>query len=254
MFSEFKLKIQRSFFEDKEYTYSQYIDMGMEHLEQMANAFEKDMYACINVHATEQLIVEEDWFPELRIDVFLSHMWMDDGLQFAFVGWLHSTFGLRCMIDSYIWDSEGKLTDEYNMLYSDRRKKANGSEVFDYGCSNRVFNHIISMLYIAAVKMMDKAEAVILLDTDENMYIYENRTLSRRYLPWIYTETVIAGSIRRKHLNEYRAKAENIDFNANVISEKTECISEDELGQWEQEYRNEDMYPLDTLYKLLNII
>lgn len=251
MFSKLKLKIQRNFFDEKEYTYDEYIDIGLEHLEQMAKSFEKDMYACINSHTTEQLIIEEDWFPELRIDIFLSHLWMDDGLQLALVGWLYSTFGLRCMVDSYIWDSVERLTDEYNGLYSNRRRKANGNEVFDYGSGNRVSNHIVSMLYIAAIKMMDKAEAVILLNTDVERYIYENRTLSRRYLPWIYTETVIANSIRRKTLASYRTQSQEEVMEG--VSEISGYISECELEQWEQEYRSEDMYPLDTLYKLLSI-
>lgn len=258
MFSELKVRIQRDFFENKKYTYDEYIDIGIEHLEQMAKAFEKDMYACMNVQTTGQLIVEEDWFPELRIDVFLSHTWMNDGLQFAFVGWLYSTFGLRCMIDSYIWGNFGKLTDEYNGLYSNHRKKANGGDVFDYSCSNRVLNHIVSMLHIAAVKMMDKAEAVVLFNTDEDWDIYDNRSLSRRYLPWIYTEAAIINCMRVRPLAEYRRQASDREafMEENRISKLSEDVLENELVQWEQEYDNgdKDIHPLDILYKLLYTI
>lgn len=257
MFSELKVRIQRDFFENKKYTYEEYIDIGIEHLEHMAKAFEKDMYACINVQTTGQLIIKEDWFPELRIDVFLSHTWMNDGLQLAFVGWLYSTFGLRCMVDSYIWGNFGKLTDEYNGLYSNRRKKANGGEVFDYSCSNRVLNHIVSMLHIAAAKMMDKAEAVVLLNTDEDWDIYDNRVLSRTYLPWIYTEAVIVNSMRAKPLAEYRRQALDSEsfMEENRTTKICEDILENELVQWEQEYdEDKDTHPLDILYKLINTI
>lgn len=254
MFSKLKLKIQRNFFDEKEYTYDEYIDIGEQHLDQMARSFEKDMYACINAQTTEQLIIDEDWFPELRIDIFISHLWKDDRLELALVGWLYSTFGLRCMIDSYIWDSIERLTDEYNSLYSNRRRRQNGNEIFDYGCGNRVSNHIVSMLHIAANKMMDKAEAVIFLNTDDDWYIYENRGISRRYLPWIYTEEVMANNMRRKSLASYRVQSWNKSMEGNGVSETTEYVSENELEQWEQECRGEDMYPLDTLYKLLNII
>lgn len=252
MFSELKLNIQNNFFKDKRYSYEEYVDIGMEHLEQMAKSFEKDMFACINANTTQRLMVQEDWFPELRIDVFLLHQWIDDGLQFAFVGWLYDTFGLRCMIDSYIWGNARKLTDEYNCAYSNRKKKQNGNEVFDYGCGIRVSNHIISMLHIASIKMMDKAEAVILFNTDEDRDIYENKTLSKRYLPWVYTEMVNVQNLRRKPLTVYRKYY--IENTKNIISDKTENISEDELENWENEYSYGDRHPLDVLYIILNII
>jgi hypothetical protein len=181
------------------------------------------------------------------------------------------------MIDSYIWDHVSKLTDEYNGRYSSRRKRPNGSEVYDYGSGIRVSSHIVSMLFIAASKMMDRAEAVIFLNTDENRKIYENKTLSRRYLPWVYTEMVIAGNMRRKQLNTYKRQASEMHNAAlanievtdmyNVTStgkEKTdiysitstgiETISEKELDMWEKTYGYGEDRPLDTLYKLLNII
>lgn len=253
MFSEFKLKLERNFFENKKYSYEEYIDIGIEHLEQMASLFEKDMFACINAHTTDQLMIEEDWFPALRVDVYLSHLWTDDGLQLAFVGWLNNTFGLRCMIDSYIWGNVGRLTDEYNSLYSNHRRKANGGESFDYGSGNRVSNHINSMLHVATIKMMDKAEAVMFLNMDDEMYIYENRTLSRRYLPWVYTEIIGAKNMIKKPLDLYRKNSsEAIEVNDGF--EAPGYISENELDKWEQECEQENAYPLDTLYRLLNII
>lgn len=252
MFSEIKLNIQNNFFEDKKYTYEEYIDIGIAHLERVAKSFEKDMYACIDAKTTEKLMVQEDWFPELCIDVFLSHLWIDDGLHYAFVGWLYDTFRLRCMIDSYIWGNLRKLTDEYNCAYSNRKKKQNGNEVFDYGCGIRVSNHLISMIHIATIKMMDKAETVILLNPDEDRDIYENKTLSKRYLPWVYTEMVSAQNLRRKPLAAYRKQY--IDNTKNVISDTIENISEVELEQWKDNYSYKDMCPLDILYKILNII
>ena len=254
MFSELKFSIQIDFFENKKYTYDEYIDIGIEHLEHMARCFEKDMRACINVNTTDQLIIDGDWFPELRIDVFLAHLWRDDGMQLAFVGWLYSTFGLRCMIDSYVWDSLKKLTDEYNGIYCNRRRKTNGGEVLDYGSGTRVLNHIMSMLHVASVKMMDKAEAVIFFNTDDIQYICENRTFSRRYLPWVYTENVIANYMRIRPLNEYRSQDWDMTAELNGISKVSEYISEDELEQWEQTYTDKEEHPLDTLYKLLNIM
>ena len=254
MFSEIKLKIRRDFFVDKKYTYEEYIDIGMEHLEHMAMAFEKDMFACIGARTTDQLIIDQDWFPELRIDVYIPHIWMEDGLQFALAGWLYSTFGLRCMIDSYLWYNVDKLTDEYNNSYSNHRKKSNGMDVFDYKCGNRVSNHVMSMLQIASVKMLERAEAVMFLNADEEMYIYENRTLSKRYLPWVYTEMVIADNMKTKPLSEYRRQSSDINAEAGKVSKLNEYISENELEQWEQECEGKDIHPLDVLYKLLNIL
>ncbi|MGR6005670.1 hypothetical protein ACT7CR_06905 [Bacillus paranthracis] len=47
--------------------------------------------------------LQEDWFPQLETDIFLSHSHGDKNKAIALAGWLNDTFGLRVFIDSCVW-------------------------------------------------------------------------------------------------------------------------------------------------------
>ena len=47
--------------------------------------------------------IEEDWFPSIDADVFISHSHRDQELAIGFAGWLHELFGITSFIDSCVW-------------------------------------------------------------------------------------------------------------------------------------------------------
>lgn len=47
--------------------------------------------------------IQDDWFPEINADIFISHSHGDCDLANGIAGWMNEEFGLRCFIDSNVW-------------------------------------------------------------------------------------------------------------------------------------------------------
>ena len=47
--------------------------------------------------------MQTNWFPQIKVDIFLSHSHKDEKLAIALAGWLKKTFGLTTFIDSCVW-------------------------------------------------------------------------------------------------------------------------------------------------------
>lgn len=53
--------------------------------------------------------MQENWFPQVEADVFISHSHKDEKLAIALAGWLKDTFGLTAFIDSCVWGYSNDL-------------------------------------------------------------------------------------------------------------------------------------------------
>lgn len=47
--------------------------------------------------------MQENWFPQIEADIFISHSHQDEGLAIALAGWLYEKFRLVSFIDSCVW-------------------------------------------------------------------------------------------------------------------------------------------------------
>lgn len=54
-------------------------------------------------------MMQANWFPQIKADIFISHSHKDINLALALVGWLKVTFGLTAFIDSCVWGYANKL-------------------------------------------------------------------------------------------------------------------------------------------------
>lgn len=142
--------------------------------------------------------MQENWFPQIRADVFISHSHGDEILARKLSYWLYVTFGLRAFIDSDVWgyapDLEEKLLRIY-CRYSDQE---------DYDdLKNFVSAHVHMMLSVALNQMIDNAECLFFLNTPSSISIdapIEGTTPS----PWIYSEIAMSRLIRKKSKGEHR--------------------------------------------------
>ncbi|MGB1318990.1 MAG: hypothetical protein ACPG5W_12310, partial [Flavobacteriales bacterium] len=53
--------------------------------------------------------MQENWFPQVEADIFISHSHRNHRLAIALAGWLHGKFGLTSFIDSCIWGYSNDL-------------------------------------------------------------------------------------------------------------------------------------------------
>ena len=113
--------------------------------------------------------------------------------------------------------------------------------------------------------MIDNAEAVFFLNTDNAVKVIDEGGLCGTYSPWIYAELLCADLIRKIPLEEYRKKAflEHFDFNSvnesrvelkikyNVSTAHLYELSENDMYKWLKQFRmSRKVIPMDLLYKL----
>lgn len=218
--------------------------------------------------------LQKDWFPSSeKFDVFLSHSHENQKLAITFTNWLYEEFQLRTFLDSYLWGYAEELLKKIDDRYT-RRKEHN---VYDYNSRNYSTAHVHMMLSTALMKMMDKTECVMLLNTPESINIQEVLNLSNKpattYSPWIYYELAMANKLKINNINLQRRKnilnhltdvdikkfclleskryPLNIEYDVSDEINKFTEISCEDLHIWEQRQTNREypkLGPLDILY------
>lgn len=132
--------------------------------------------------------IEEEWFPQLKSDIFISHSHKDEKTAKALAMWLSDTFGLNAFIDSTVWG--------YYTILLDALLK----ETTIYNASS----HVHLMLNQALMKMIDKCETLFFLNTPNSVNVKTAFT-TKTYSPWLYSEIGMSHVIRRKKPARYRS-------------------------------------------------
>ncbi|MDR1962670.1 MAG: hypothetical protein LBQ50_02710 [Planctomycetaceae bacterium] len=127
--------------------------------------------------------LQNNWFPQINADVFISHSHQDLELATNFAAWLNGCFNLNSFIDSAVW---GYANDLLKMI-DDKLCYNNIMEVYDYNKRNYSTAHVHSMLSNALMQMIDKTECLFFLNTSNSVSVsdtVQNKTES----PWLYLE------------------------------------------------------------------
>lgn len=230
-----------------------YEEIGRERMEDKKESIRKKLEEYLRDDSyIDFTSLQDDWFPTVNADIFISHSHSDVKIINALAGWLYEKFKVSVFVDSYIWNYCNDLLREIDEKYC---RHSNG-ESFDYDKRNFSTTHVHMMLANALNKMIDKTECIIFLETDNSLSVrsdIENGTSSA----WIYSELITTSIIRekipdrfkgkqveiREHFNEslkplYRAPLEHL---IKVKPSDLECIANYELI-------GEKPY-LDKLYK-----
>lgn len=197
--------------------------------------------------------MQENWFPQIKADVFISHSHQDEGLAITLAGWLFEKFGLVSFIDSCVW---GYADDLKELLIGNyRRHSAPGGFRSLYSFAS---SHVHMMLSVALNQMIDNTECLFFLNTPNSIsFDAPDGTTSS---PWIYSEIAISRLIRKKNLR----RPERLCESRNIYSERPikyrlpmdhlPIISSADLSRWVRSYNSSRLsnYPhaLDTLYQL----
>ncbi len=143
--------------------------------------------------------MQENWFPQVKADVFISHSHKDGKLAIALAGWLKDVFGLTAFIDSCVWGYSNDLLKQIDDAYC-----FNGKH-YSYKKRNYSTSHVHMMLSVALTQMIDNTECLFFLNTPNSLTPDPDRNQTES--PWIYSEISTSQLIRKKELNEYRYKS-----------------------------------------------
>ena len=142
--------------------------------------------------------MQENWFPQVKADIFISHSHADESLAIRLAGWLYVEFGLIAFIDSCIWGYSNDLLKSIDNEYCQN----SNAETYNYQKRNFSTSHVHMMLSTALTMMIDKTECIFFLNTPNS--ITASEVISRTKSPWIYSEIATTKMIRKKSLSNYR--------------------------------------------------
>lgn len=268
MFIGFNLQIDENASIFNGLDYKKWQEIGENHLNNQKAKFLKKLEYYITKNEIDGTKIQDEWFPEIEADIFISHSGKDNELANALAGWIYNTFKLKCFIDSNVWGYSKILLELMNSSLSNKKKYQNGY-LYDYESCNKVSQHVNTMLSIALQKMIDKAEAVILLNTGNVVKVCDYDHMEKTYSPWIYSEIICTQIIRKKPLLAYRKydlrhKAfsvnesvkllNNFDISYSVSLKHLKLLSVDDLIYWKREYNLNKYkydYELDALYDIM---
>src|SRR5574344_1933956 len=106
--------------------------------------------------------MQENWFPKIKADIFISHSHNDEDLALA--GWLKETFGVTAFIESCVWGYVNKLLKKIDDVYC-----FNGNHSYSYEKRNYSTSHVHMMLSVALTQMIDNTECLFFLNTPNSL-------------------------------------------------------------------------------------
>lgn len=125
--------------------------------------------------------IQEDWFPQINADIFISHSHRDEKTAKALAMWLKNEFNLTAFIDSTVWGYFEELLSIIQLTT-------------DLASTT---SHVHMMLNMALMQMIDKTECLFFLNTP-NSIILNDEIEAGTYSPWIYSELGISQIIQKK--------------------------------------------------------
>jgi hypothetical protein len=208
-------------------------------------------------------ILEEEWFPDVDADIFISHSSNDIDLVYKIAGWLEKEVGVKVFIDSAFWNN----TYDLLRIIDDKYCYNESSDTYNYQRRNYTTNNIFMILNVALVKMIDRLESVFFIKTPNSVNLDNGSTGS----PWIYSEIIATQLIRKRKLIEYRkqilgemrsfelSKVYNSlpEFEYKIPLDNIVEINNDDLNKWAKTYNYVNLreskdysHSLDILYKI----
>lgn len=270
MYAGFKFKADKEqmiqlFGEDKR-------EIGKNHLNgQKAIVFENlKNYVIQGTETLDGTFVEANWFPQIDVDIFISHSHADVDFAQMLAGWLYEEFGLNCFIDSNVWGYADELTTILNDKYSDRRNgEGDYSFIYSHKKCLSVSKHVDTMLTIALHKMIDRSETVLLLDTPNAICSYGSTIEDASYSPWIYSELVCSSIVRKQipdrllstllteslRHDSFALEQKGMEVLYKVPTNHLIPLDINDLEYWNERYISQrtSLKALDILYQIKNI-
>ena len=267
MFSRYVVDIDESFFsvnieeDNKDLDY--YYKLGKNHIKKYKEEIDLSLEKYTRKHILSADKIEKEWFPQVKVDVFLSHSRKDKKVTIALAGWLHEKFGLKCFVDSLVWNHADSLLKLLNNNYSDKEDDDYGKVYYSHNKCCKVSEHVNMILAIALLKMIDTAETVFLVNAGHSINFIVDEGIDVTYSPWIFSEIMYVKLIRRKPLflyrdyeKPFRVRKKNMLLLESMIMQfpvdlnGIEHINDKLMIIWDEKSEKKKDYPLDVLYDM----
>lgn len=188
------------------------------------NLLKQKIKSSISAVNIENMIIsgtqlEEEWFPvdlpDMNFDIFISHSHADvNKFILPLASWFYKHLGLRSFIDSLYW----KYADELLMKFDDYYAYNSQNSTYNYQIRNYTTSHVHIMLSMALLKMMDKTECILFVDSDNS--IKYKKGDSQTPSPWIYEEISFANKLQMHIPQRYRTKFSPIFESGGKLNER----------------------------------
>lgn len=195
-----------------------------------------------------------EWFPEIKADVFISHSSKDASLAKSLARWLKQKHQLTAFIDSEIWGHSDELLKELDNGYC----LNHGCDTYSYKKRNGSTAHVHMMLSYALTRMIDRTECFIFLGSHNSTTAKES--VNGTYSPWIFHELATVDTIEPKKperliqktenkRNEVTTESFNLKIEYPLIGRRLREIDASDLSSWALKKQQSQMHPLDLLYQ-----
>lgn len=209
----------------------------------------------------------KDWFPQFKVDVFISHSHSDTRTAKRLAVWLKREFDLNVFIDSMVWGYANKLLKIIDNKYS-VLKQNEETTTYNYDTRNQTTSHVHMMLSTALNDMIYNTECLLFLNTPTTIKVRDVKKNTSS--PWIYSELKMASIVEKKYprkkkvlesieKNYFGLQHENRsvdDFLYDVTKDlsKLENIKMSDLKNWKKLYLDDEnaVHALDLLYFKMN--
>ncbi|MEW4286183.1 hypothetical protein [Priestia koreensis] len=230
-----------------------YKEKGHQVLKQNKSHIEKELENfLLNNGSIDGTKMQNDWFPQINADVFISHSHSDEEKAIALAGWLKEKFDLTAFIDSYVWGYSANLLKKIDDEYC----KNTNRTTYNYDKRNFSTSHVHMMLSMALTKMIDKTECILFLNTPNSVVTEE--VVEQTKSPWIYHEIGMTKLIRKqepkrpgfiKKGSSLFENAQGLDIVYKLDVDHLKKITVDDLNTWEIKFRNNTyLEALDVFY------
>jgi len=257
--------------------YKKYFDIGDDIKKKSISKVRPELEKYIDINGIiDGEALQQDWFPEVVADVFISHSHKDVNDTITLAGWLKEEFGLEAFIDSAVWGYANELLKQLD----DKMSWIPERGIYSYEMRNNTTSHVHMMLSMALTKMIDRSEVVFFYNTPNS--INSNGFGDTTFSPWIYNEITMTKFIQKRDPGEHRKvkitessemkKAFNSLMQHRVDLDDLIILSKEDMNNWyqnftfSQRYLNTnpgffsfderygssilELHPLDVLYKL----
>lgn len=192
--------------------------------------------------------LENDWFPNVDIDVFLSHSHKDRDKALILSELLKEKFGLNVFIDSCVWGNSDDLLKKIDDKYC----KNPNSKSYNYEKRNKTTSYVHLLLNGALMKMINRSKCVMFLNTSNSLSIKNTVSGDNTSSPWIYSELLMTNIILEKQsiISHSEEAVFDASFEFPVELEKLIDTSIYDLKQW---FKNTNLKKDDAILKLYQI-
>ena len=198
MYRGFNLLLEKNSFREGDFETLK--EKGLDSFSSQQTSIDKTIYSFVrNDGSLDGSMMQANWFPQIKADIFISHSHKDEDLAHALAGWLKETFGLTAFIDSCVWGYANKLLKMIDNEYCYQEE----TNTYNYQKRNYSTSHVHMMLSVALTQMIDNTECLFFLNTP-NSITPDDTIIEQTESPWIYSEIAMSRLIRKKELKEYR--------------------------------------------------